>query len=221
MRKMWGLFLIVVLLGSFVMAGCSDDDPTEPVDDDPVVLPPDPDALMTGFVMAYNDMDQELFSTLIHPDFKGLLSSSTLDEWEYSGSPLTFTYFERDTVLAIHDHIFSGEIGRRPYGAPVPPVDSIEVAVIDKINAWGNIPPGDEDFGGHAGSWTLYNVVIHFNLPDQSRYRVQEIMAFYVVPVENDGVVGYQLLGWREIEQFVAGKATESLNLGDILTLYR
>jgi hypothetical protein len=222
---MWGPFLIVALVCGFMMftmTGCSDDDPVQPPDnDDPVVLPANPDALMMGFRQAFDDMDLELLATLIHPDFKGMLTASTLAEWASAGSPLLFTYFERDTVVAIHENIFAGETGRRPSGDTVPPVHSIEVDLLSKATEWEAISAGDEHFGGQGGYWALFHLNISFYLPDGSRFNVQQDIEFYVVPVEIDGVLGYQLLGWREIEPFGALKVTESATLGGVLTLYR
>jgi len=225
MRKMWRLFLIVALLSGFMMftmAGCSDDDPVQPAEnDDPPVLPADADALMAGFSMSCDDMDLELLTTLIHPDFKGMLTASTLAEWASAGSPLPFTYFERDTVVAIHENIFAGETGRRPSGYIVSPVNSIEVDLLTKLTSWEVINDDDENFGGLEGYWALFHLNISFYFPDGSRFSVQEDIEFYVVPVEIDGVVGWQLLGWRELEIFGVQKATESVTLGGVLTLYR
>jgi hypothetical protein len=222
---MWRLFLIVALLSGFMMftmAGCSDDDVTKPEDnDDPVVLPTDPDALMAGFSMSYDDLDLELLAALIHPDFKGFLTSSTLAEWQYAGAPLPFTFFERDTVMAIHENIFTGETGRRPSGDTVSPVNSIEVDLLTRLTSWTPISAGDENFGGLEGYWALFHLNISFYLPDGSRFSVQQDIEFYVVPVEIDGVLGYQLLGWREIEPNGGLKATESASLGGVLSLYR
>jgi hypothetical protein len=150
-----------------------------------------------------------------------MLTASTLAEWESAGSPLPFTYFERDTVVAIHENIFAGETGRRPSGDIVSPVNSIEVDLLTKLTSWTPISAGDENFGGLEGYGALFHLNISFYFPDGARFSVQQDIEFYVMPVEIDGVVGWQLLGWRELEPNGVLKATESATLGGVLSLYR
>ena len=223
MKKWMGWALVLVLSLGLMVTGCSDDDdPADPgPPDDEQTLYPDPDQLMQGFVSIYNDMDQSEFRWLVHEDARFLILPSTLDEWENGSGPLANDHFDHQALLAIHGNIFSGEAGLDATGVLVPPVDSIQVNYITRQGMWEPIPEADPVFGDIQGYWGLFNVHMYFNNPDQHRFQLEGHVEFYVTEVAIEGATGWQIIGWREIDAFVAKQGTETTNWCQILSLYR
>lgn len=218
--KKWGLILVLgLILCLGLVAGCSDnDDPVDPPET--VVLPEDPDLLMAEFVQVYEGMDGDRLAELMHPAAKVFLLPSTLAEWAGGNNPLSFTFFDRDSLLAVHENIFTGVSGRDAAGTPIPPVDFIGVEIFDKIGAWDIYEDLPEDFVGLEVYSVLYNVRLYFNNPDFHRFAVNQTVIMFVTEVEETDVSGWQLLGWRGLEPF-ARTATENTLWGDILCMYR
>jgi hypothetical protein len=220
MKKWMGWALIVLLSTGMIITGCSDDDdPTDP-GETPTIYP-DPDQLVQGFVTVYGDMDQDEFAGLIHADARLIILPSTLSEWEGSGNPLALPYFDESALLAIHDNIFSGEMGMDAVGSNIPPVATISVDFMTKVGAWAPIPDTDPDFGDQEGVWVMYDMLVYFNNPDLHRYQLNSRVAFFVTEVDYDGEVGWQILGLRELSDFAGSEATEQNSWCSILSLYR
>ena len=216
-RKWLALAGLLVCLG--LAAGCSDDD--GPADPPPgVVLPADPDALAAEFVTLYQEMDAGRLEEIMHADARVFLLASVIQEWEQSSSPLTSVFFDRDSLLSIHGHIFAGDSGRGPGGIILPPTASVEVDVFEKAGSWQEYNDPEDDFPGLAVQAAPFQFLINFNNPDQHRYQVQGLAVFYVVPVDRDGSTGWQLLGWRETEPFCL-QATEQVPWCGVLSVYR
>jgi carbohydrate-binding DOMON domain-containing protein len=216
LKRMWALVLLLALL-----AGCSDDD-SNPTDPQPTrALPRTPQELMQAVVAVQEEMDLEELAFIAHPDARVFLLESTLQEWEASSNPLGFSYFQRGSLLAVHGNIFSGEQGLTPVGNPIPPVQSIDFAAVEALQAWAPFEDPAGEFPGLEVGVCPYAVRIYFNNPDFHRYQVQGVVEFFAVEVGSGDSAGWQLLGWRESEALVTGGGTESTSWGDILTMYR
>jgi hypothetical protein len=174
---------------------------------------------MENFVTIYNTLDTGNFPFLLHDDFQMELLPSTLEEWEMGGNPLTDDHFDRAAMITIHENMFSGETGLGPAGTIIPPVASIEVVYLQQLGTWEPIPAEDPTFGGHGGYWVLFEALIYFNNPDFHRFQVDQTIGFYLAPVDDGGQERWELLGIRGLEPMAA--MTESVTLGDVLSLYR
>ena len=192
--------LLALLVGS---AGCifspDEKDPVDPPVTD-LPRPTTPDILMANFGTIYREMRTDDFRDMLHTEYKTVLLPSTLQEWEQGGNPLDSEVFYRDAEIRIHENMFSGNTGLDAAGVTIPPIDSIQVDYIQKVGTWEPIPDSDTYFAGFGGYWALFNVLIYFNNPDQHRFEVRQNVEFYVVPVDDNGVTIYQLLGQRGLE---------------------
>lgn len=217
--------LLLSLLLLLMVAGCSDDD-DNPVDPpETVVLPPDQDALMVEFVQVYQDLDAGRLEELLHPEGRAFLLPSTLAEWEGSDRPLPPSHLDSDTLLTVHQTIFGGQAGVSPNGTVVPPVDTLNVEVFEKVGIWEWDEEPDEVFPGLEAIQCMFHMRLYFNRPDMSRLQVEQDVIFYAVEVTEGESQGWQLLGWRGLEIFAnvnaSTKATEEFRWGDVLALYR
>lgn len=218
MKKwIWVVLGMTLFLG--MMAGCSnDDDPVIPPET--VVLPPSADLLISEFVQVYQGLDGERLAELVHPEARVFLLPSTLAEWAGGIHPLTFTYFDRDSLLAAHENIFTGLAGRDASGNTISPVDSINVDGFEKTGIWEMYPDPGGDFAGLEVYSVIFSVVLYFNNPDLHRFEVNQTLEMYVTEVVEGDPSGWQLLGWRGFDP-VSSASTESITWDFILCLYR
>ena len=190
--------LVLALLVS--VSGCL----FSPDDGDPIVnpdkelpFPKDPDTLMANFKTIYSDMMLDEFKDMLHTEYRTILLQATMDEWAGGDDPLTESYFTRDDEIRIHTNIFSGNSGVTPLGNPVPPVSSIDVDYLQKDGTWESIEASDPDFAGHGGYWATFNVLLYFNNPDNHRFEINQVVEFYVAPIDEGGREKWLLLGQR------------------------
>ena len=199
--------------------GCNSDDPVPPLPPADFPANTTPDILMSNFGTIYCEMRIDDFRNMLHTDFKMVLLPSTLQEWEQGGNPLDSEVFDRADEVRIHENIFRGNTGLDPDGVIIPPIDSIQVEHIQKVGTWEPIPDSDTHFGGFGGYWALFNVLISFNNPDQHSFEVRQEVEFYVVPLDDNGVTIFKLLGQRGLEPVL--KATDSVKFDSVKALYR
>jgi hypothetical protein len=205
--------LLYLMLGClFVVVGCSDD-PVPPEPDSP--LPPDPPDPMIKFETAYSNMDIAHFTNMLHDDFKMILASDTLEEWGWAAD----FYFDKSTMVAGHAHMFAGEIGTDAGGNSIHPIDSIAIQILELYGAWEKIPDDDFYFGGFDGWMGHHSVNFEFYDAELSqRFEVNGLVTFFLTAVKVDGKTTYIILGIRQVP---GGKASESRNWGDVISLYR
>ena len=168
--------------------------------DNELQYPSSEDKLMENFERIYTEIRIDDFRDMLHVDYKTVLLPSTLLEWEQGGNPLAEDVFYRDDEIRIHENMFSGNTGLDAAGTTIPPIDSIQVDILERIGSWENIPESDDHFAGFSGRWALFNVLIYFNNPDQHRFEVRQDVEFYVVPTDDDGRTKWLLLGQRGLE---------------------
>ena len=221
MKKIWAWLLVVagLVICLSLAAGCSDDDnPVDPVTD--IELPPVVVELADEFSTLYEDMNSGRMAEILHEDAKVFLLPSTIEEWEGGDHPLDFQYFDRDSLLAVHENIFSGKSGVDQTGSAIPPVGSIRGGVFERVGSWELNEEEAENFPDLVVYSALHNVLIHFNNPDYHRYEISNDVFLFATEVDEPGLSGWQLLGWREMDPFFA-QATENTAWGDLLTMYR
>ena len=153
-----------------------------------------PEQLLENFGEIYEDMDAQAFASILHEDYTTILLPSTMNEWDSVGQPLGDAFY-RDTEIRIHENMFSGNTGVRPDGRNVPGIDSIEVSYLEKEGTWNQVPDTDEHYANYGAYWALYDVLIYFNTADQFKFKVQQEVEFYVVPVTEGGQEIWKLLG--------------------------
>ena len=158
---------------------------------------PDPttkDQLMKNFETIYEEMDIDEFTKMLHEDYKTLLLSSTLTDWDWADD----FYFDRTIEVEIHTNLFGGATGLTPDGNTVHPIDSIVVELLEQQGDWDDIPDTDEYFGGYGGEFSSYQVWLQFwDAANEHKFEVQQEVIFYVAPVDVDGRVLYRMLGQK------------------------
>lgn len=160
--------------------------PDEGDDDDPpvvVTLPKatTPTILMSNFKLTYEAMNSSDYENMLHQDYRTILLQSTFDDWAQGDNPLEEMYFDHDSEVQIHRNIFEGLGGVNEAGNTIPPIDSISVSIIDKLGAWEEVEDNEEYFGERGAYVALYQLVMHFNKPDGSRYEVNQKVEFFII----------------------------------------
>ena len=209
----FGILFFVALLGAF---GCSDDDPADPaLEAEPEFLATTPDSLASLFRIAYQEMQIDDFTALLHPDFEMILLADTLEDW---GWPEGYT-FDRAEMVSIHENIFLGQVGEDRDGNLIQPIGSIEVPLLWLDGEWGPILEDDLNFADFEGMWGLFEVNFQFyNAAASHRHSVQQQVKFYVAPVVENGTTRYELLGINGLPLY---RKTEQINWGGFLTRFQ
>ena len=201
--KLKNLLLLMAMLALLVgSTGClfspdDSDDTDTPVDEG---LPSriTPDILMSNFKIIYESMVATDYEEMLHPDYRTILLQSTFDDWEDSDTPLTELYFDYSSEVQIHRNIFEGLGGVDEGGNTIDPIDSISVSILDKEGAWDNVEESEEYFGGRGAYYARYNLLMHFNKPDGSRFEVAQAVDFFVIQGDDDM---WYMLGQRGFER--------------------
>jgi len=164
---------------------------------------------MQDFETIYSDMLINEFEEILHPAYRTILLQATMDEWSSSDDPLTESYFNRDDEIRIHRNIFSGNTsGVSAAGVTIPPVSAIRVDLLEKADStWEPIEDSDPDFADHGGYRATYNVLLYFINPDNHQYEIDQVMEFYVAPIDEGGKEKWLLLGIRGQEKAMLGTA--------------
>ena len=196
----WFLTVCLVLL-SFGLVGCSDDDPTTPEtgDPSPYVWPDTADKLMANFALAYGNMDIEEYENCLHPDFQFIFMNN--DSWDRA-----------DDVTST-ENMFAGDPGEDPDGMPKPGVQSIEIIQMTQVLAWDTTIPTHPDFPNSEKA--LFMVNIRFYLDGgENTITITSPQLFYAVSEEVDKGSGktqtrYYLIGQQDVEG--DGKGNEDM----------
>jgi len=177
--------------------------------------------LMQDFETIYSGMMIDEFEELLHPAYRTILLEGTMNEWSSSDDPLTESFFSRDDEIRIHRNIFSGNTsGVDARGNSIPPVSEIRVDLLDKGNStWEPIEDSDPDFAGHDGYWATYKVLLYFVNPDNRLNEIDQVLEFYVAPIDDGGKDKWLLLGIRGTGKAMLG--TDEMTLCGLKSLYR
>ncbi len=152
-----------------------------------------PDILMNNFKLVYEGMAPAAYASLLSADHRTMLLPETVGDWAQSENPLPVNFFDYAQTVVIHENIFGWLCGLNSQGLPVPLVESIGISVLDKQNVWNPADPDDEYFGGRDAYFAPYNVLMHFNKPDGSRFEVDQRIDFYVEQ-DNGGLCSRTLI---------------------------
>lgn len=199
--KLKNLLMLIAMLAMLAgSAGCifSPDDSKDPPPEVEALPKADtPDQMMANFKVIYEDMMYDEYESLLHDDYRTVLLQTTFDEWADGDNPLAELYFDKTLETTIHRNMFDGLTGIGPGGEPIPPIDSINVTTLDKDGTWDVVEPSTEYFGGFEGAYKAqFNVLLHFNNPDQHRYEVDQTVEFYAIQIGDEwfmlGQVGFE-----------------------------
>ncbi len=212
------LTLITILaLSASLLCSCGDDDtPTTPP-------PADVDSgyyatqeeLMQAFQGAYEEMDFDTLSQLLHPDFRMLLTPETRLDFPALGSDL-----DRAEEIVIAENMFSGQDGSDALGHFVGPVTSIEFLLLEPRTAWVDSDPGGEFPDTQAA---LFDVRMYFHRAGFSTSSAVGLIKFFAAGKDTT-IDGTQQTYWNMIgQQDFTGikKSSENTPFGSVKALYR
>jgi hypothetical protein len=215
MRYLMLISLIVFFVG---MVGCSDEE-------GPIIPPPPVERLgpatvqelMVSFVDAYENLDYDLYMSLLHPDFEMILQKETQDQFPSLGSTLDYSEEQR-----ICERMFSGDDLTNPdTGAFIPGIQAMSFGKFEALDTW---KVAKTDTTNPEALTCPYDVDIIFNRgQDQTQIHVDGVIRFNAVRI--DSTVGgevqtyYQMSGQVDLTQ--GYKGTESSTWGGTKALYR
>ena len=215
------LLFVLALLTLVTFAACSDDDPATPELEDPLppIEPPTQDILMSNLKQIYEGMLTEEYESMLSPDFRTVILQSTFDAMEDSDNPLTTLYFDHEHTVGIHGNLFGNVEGEDEHGYVVSPIESISVSILEKEGAWQEADDSIEYFGGRGAYYARYNLLMHFNKPNGSRFEVDQTIDFFAIQGDDDS---WRLLGTRGFENKSYSKlASENMPFDKVMALYR
>lgn len=151
------------------------------------------DLMMANFKTIYEGMMATEYASLLHDGYRTVLLQDTIDEWAGGDRPLADNYFDKTAEVRIHTNMFDNLTGLDPSGNLVPPIESIEVDLLERQGSWSQVDPSLDYFGQNYPSAyrCRYSVLIHFNLPGNSRLEVDQLVDFIAIKVGDN----WQMLG--------------------------
>ncbi len=178
-------------------------------------MPTTPRQLVTNFCYAYQEMDIGTLADLLHPDFKMLLLSETLDDWGFAQD----FHFDYSTAMGIHTNMFRGDPGMDSSGNPVHPIDHIVVDLFEPLAAWALISEEDSDFGDSGGFMSPHMINIQFfDASFAHKFEIQQQVVFYIKSVTDGGSPDYKILGIRPLPLYAK---TDNASWDGLLAMYR
>jgi hypothetical protein len=193
------LGLLMMLLLMLASGGCifSPDDAggPDPIVEDPLPFPDDPDQLIANFKTVYSGMDHTRYrDEILSPDYTFVLQVETVEEFGLSSN-----IYEYADEVAISAKMFSGLPNLRGKV-----LTAIEMQVLQPEGAWLPVAANDPYFGGFPGARVRnYSMLFYFNSQDAFRYEVRGNQMFYVTAdtVMRNGVMTprYKLLGQLDL----------------------
>lgn len=204
MRKNWRIVAVwlAVAVMAWGLAGCGEDDPTTPPDEEDPIGPIDTaDKAILEFVRVYEGRDLTAYSDRLSADF------------EFVGQP--DLKYDRDQEIAISQKIFE-EIA----GAGGAVVEDIRIEQLQPLGTWAEVPMNDPDFGTYSTAlYRPYNVLINFLLSNVAlTLKAQGLAVFYVIDEGTDTEYNFVLLG---IVDGTEGKqATENSSWSSVKSLF-
>jgi hypothetical protein len=143
-----------------------------------------PDALMDNFRQAYEEMDVDEYSRLLHEDF--IFSFQACDVEKLG---LSKDHYTRDEELRTTGHMF----GRKPYvkstGQVVDPILKVEFLKFELAGGW--VAMDDPDKPGLLRA--VYEVDIRMDRGRAGWLSIRGTCVFFAVGSESSG---YHLIGW-------------------------
>ncbi len=174
--------MLAVLAALVLLSGCSEDEAPDPGNsgcgkDQPVSITPD--QLMDNLVAGLEAMDLCVMQDNLDPAFRLVPLSQTVQAWAGSDRPLEPDYLDREAMLAIHENILAGLEGEDPSGETIPEVESIQFVLMEKLEPWAQVDPDLEYFGDFNAYQVRYAVMVHYNLPGNFRFEVDQNITFF------------------------------------------
>ncbi len=217
------LLFVFALLTLVTFAACSDDDPATPEPEDNTSIWPSltPDIFMSNFKLVYEDMLPEEYESMLSPDYRTVVLQYTFDDWEDSDNPLTALYFDHEQTVGIHRNLFGNVEGEDERGMVVPPIESISIAILEKEGAWQVADDSIDYFGGRGAYFARYNLLMHFNKPNGTRFEVDQTVDFYVLQGVDDNwyLLGIDCSPYRN--KTTAPTGTDTVTYDGLHSLYR
>ncbi len=210
----------IFLLPVLIFAGCSDDDPVAPIQEQPEPLAVSPDSLATMFRTALDEMDSQLLESLLADDFRYSLNSETI-----ARNDLPTTFLNRAETLQSLGLIFAGqEASGNVLDAEWGEITGVRVTHFTQMTDWEEAG----DFSPYPGSVeSSWNSTLDFELADgASLLRADQRLNLYATAVDtvlSDGSVAqrYELVRIYDwLDSSAQAQKSESMLLGEILCSY-
>jgi len=174
----------------------------------PERFPSTPEILITNYIRAYGALSIDEYDSLLHPDYRTILSQDTIAAWELSVRPIQGKEFNREEAIQIHANICSGEPGFQFEGLRVPPVNSFQFFGFEYYEEWKPIPESDPFLGGTEGQRSYVYFGMNCNLEERQSFYSGGSFYFYAVQSQTEYGLGWYLIGIAQPQS--AGKAISS-----------
>jgi hypothetical protein len=185
-------------------------------------FPDTADKLMTNFKNAYDEMNIDEYSNVLHSDFIFVFAD---------GSPVAPTsgIYTREEDLQSTTNMFNGEQGMDPDGQPKPGVRDIEFTELTQLTVWEDVPETDIYFPGAIRALFDVRVVFCLNTEYMNTITVDSHQLFYLQSIDEaqDGgsnrthfyMIGQQDLdGKLSVSSFASN---ENMSWSIVKVLYR
>ncbi len=211
------LITLALILGTVLLCACSDDDVVAPPDDGPVLTPgiPGEEYLMNAFRTAYENMDSDALTSLMHPDFVTILQPATTLEFPTVGPELDF-----EEELQIAERMLSGQAVTNANGEPIVGVTSIDFNIFEQQQTWSDTGPTDPIPNALTAT---YDVLFVFERAGGATLPVEGQIKFFLS--ETDTVINgvnqriLTMIGQQDLTNS-GKKGIEKASWGSIKALY-
>ena len=200
------VIVYAALLAAALSGGCSDS--TAPMIQDPYIPNDSPEAVKDNFEKAWYKMDIEGYRALLYDGEESLSGKETCAAFKFYEDECTHT-----------EALFNGEPGQNA----TPGIESISLALVPWTD-WTEIEgevQGDPVPAGclHCTYLTNATIMLKDTIPgsDIIALLLDDMIQFYVIPVDVDGDTEYRLWKWMDVSN---GKSTQDCSWGAVKALF-